>query len=274
MRRLRLLPVALASLLLAGCGGHTHAALSDYLHRVQTAEGGMAGQLQEVTSANQAFARAKKDDPQLARKLATAERTLRTLRERLAAVTAPPQAAHLRALLLELVDGEIGLAREVRQLAAFVPRYSVALRPLQPASAALKTKLAASAKGAAATKALNGAKADALTAYAGTVGSVIETIRPLEPPPAWQPTYEQQFQSLSQLQASALALARAVRANNAQAIPALLHQFDAAAVSNQTVAAQEHEIAAVKAYNGRITRLVRLARAVEKERSRLEKRYR
>ena len=112
------------------------------------------------------------------------------------------------------------------------------------------------------------------TAYAGTVESVMGAVRPLDPPPAWQPTYEQQLSSLSQLQASALALARAVRANNAQAIPALLHRFDAAAVSTQTVAAQKREIAAVKAYNARITRLVKLAGAVEKERSRLEKRYR
>ncbi len=274
MRRLRLFPVALASLLFAGCGGGTHAALTDYLNRVQTAQAGMAGQLQEVTSANQSFARSKKDDPRVARKLVTAERTLSTLRERLAAVTAPPQAAHLRSLLLQLVDGEIGLAREVRELATFVPHYSAALRPLQPASAALKKQLGASAKGTAATKALNAAKADALTVYARTVASVIETVHPLDPPPAWQPTYAQQLASLSQLRGSALALAQAVRANNAQAIPALLHRFDAAAVSNQTVAAQKREIAAVEAYNARITRLVQLARSVEKERTRLEKRYR
>jgi hypothetical protein len=273
VRLLRLLPVALVLVFLAGCGGHTHAALTDYLKRVQVVETGMAAQLQQVTNANQTFARGKKD-PQLSRKLVSSERTLHTLRQRLADVTAPQQAQHLRALLLQLVDGEIELAHEVRQLAAFIPRYRVALQPLQPASAALQKKLAAGAKGTAATKALNAAKADELTTYAGIVGSVLATVRPLDPPPVWQPTYRQQLVALTQLQSSALALATAVRGNDAEAIPRLLQRFDAAAISNQTVAAQKREIAAVKAYNARIQGLVRLARNVETERGRLEKRYR
>jgi hypothetical protein len=260
-------------LLLAGCGGHTHAALRDYLNRVQAVEAGMAAQLQQVTTANQTFARGK-SDPQLSRKLISSERTLRTLRQRLAKLKAPPQAQHLRALLLQLVDGEVELAHEVRQLSAFVPRYRVALQPLQPASAALQKKLAAGAKGTAATNALNAAKADELTTYAGTVGSVLAMVRPLDAPPVWQPTYRQQISALLQLRSSALALARAVRGNDARAIPGLLKRFDAAAISNQTVAAQKREIAAVKAYNGRIQGLVRLARSVEAERGRLEKRYR
>jgi hypothetical protein len=233
----------------------------------------MAGQLQQVTKANQTFARSTKD-PKLSGKLAASERTLRILRQRLAAVKAPPEARHLRALLIQLVDNEIALANEVRHLAAFVPRYRIALTPLQPASAALKTQLAATAKGTAATTALNASKADALAVYARTIGSVMEKVRPLEPPPVWQPTYRQQLSSLAQLQSSALALANAVSANNARAIPSLLQRFDAAATSNQTVAAQKREIAAVTAYNGRINNLVRLARSVEKERRRLEQRYR
>jgi predicted component of type VI protein secretion system len=233
----------------------------------------MAAQLQQVTSANQTFARGK-NDPGLSRKLASSERTMRTLRQRLGKVTAPPQAQHLRTLLLRLVDGEIELAQEVRQLAAFVPRYRVALQPLQPASTALQKKLAAGAKGTAATKALNAAKADQLTAYAGTVASVTAAVRPLDPPPVWQPTYRQQLFALTHLQASALALASAVRRNDATAIPGLLRGFDAAAISTQTVAAQKREIAAVKAYNGRIETLARLARSVATERARLEKRYR
>jgi hypothetical protein len=272
VRLLRLLPVALALVCLAGCGSRTHAALSGYLKRVQAVEVGMAAQLQQVTTANQTFARGKQD-PQLSRKLVSSERTLRTLRQRLANVTAPPQAQHLRALLLQLVDGEIELAHEVRQLAAFIPRYRVALQPLQPASAALQKKLSAGAKGTAATKALNAAKADELTTYARTIGSVMAIVRPLDPPPVWQPTYRQQLFALTQLRSSALALAGAVRGNDAPAIPRLLQRFDAAAISNQTVAAQKRDIAAVKAYNARVQGLVGLARSVEAERGRLEKRY-
>lgn len=271
--RSRLLLLALVALFVAGCGKSTHAALTDYLNRVHDVETGMAGPLQQVTSANQSFAKSQQD-PQLPQRLASSERTLRTLRTRLANVTPPSQARHLRALLLQIVDSEISLAHEVRQLAAFIPRYRIALAPLQPASNALQKKLAARAKGIAATKALNASKAAELELYAATVGAVMGGVGALEPPPVWRPTVEQQLASLTGLRSSALALASAVRANRAQAIPALLQQFDKAAISNQTIAAQKREIAAVKAYNARIDNLLKLGRKVENERRRLEKRYR
>ena len=271
--RLRLLTVALAALVVAGCGKSTHGELADYLNRVHDVETGLAGPLQQVTSVNQAFAKSRKDAQQ-SRELATSERTLRTLRKRLANVTPPPEARHLRALLLQLVDSEVSLAHEVRQLADFVPRYRVALAPLQPASTALQKKLSAGAKGVAATKAVNASKAAQLESYASTVGAVLGGLQGLDPPPVWRPTYEQQLTSLRGLRSSALALASAVRANHAQAIPALLEQFDKAAISNQTIAAQKREIAAVKAYNARIDKLLKLGRKVENERRRLERQYR
>lgn len=271
--RLRLLPLVLAALVVAGCGKSTHGALTDYLNRVHDVETGMAAPLQQVTSANQSFAKSQKD-PQLPRRLASSERTLRTLRTRLANLTAPPEAHRLRALLLQIVDSEISLAHEVRQLAAFVPRYRIALAPLQPASNALQKKLAASAQGVAATMALNASKASQLESYAATVGAVMSGVRALDPPPVWRATYEEQLASLDGLRSSSLALARAVRANQAQAIPPLLRRFDEAAISNQTIAAQKREIAAVKAYNARIDNLLKLGRKAENERRRLEKRYR
>lgn len=270
---MRLLPVALAAVVAAGCGSGTHAALTTYLNRVHDVETGMAAPLQQVTSANQTFAKSQKD-PQLSARLASSERTLRTFRKRLADLTPPPEAGHLRALLLQLVDSEISLAHEVRQFASFVPGYRIALARLQPASTALQKELAARAKGVAATKALNASKATELVSYAATVDEVFVTLQSLDPPPVWRPTYELQLTALAGLRSSALALARAVRANQAQAIPALLQQFDKAAISNQTIAAQKREIAAVKAYNKRIDNLVKLARRIEKERQRLEKRYR
>ena len=273
--RTRLLSVAVVTLVFAaGCGHGPHAQISAYLTRVQGVEKNMAGALQQVSTANQTFARAQKSSRVVPEHdLATSERTLRTLSQRIASVKPPPEAEHLRALLLQLVDQEIELAHEVRQLASFVPRYQTALTPLGPASSRLKTELSATAKGKAATKRLDVAKADELDAYAVTLASVTAAVRTLDPPPVWEPTYAQQLSSLTAMRGSALALAAAIRTNKVAAIAPLLHQFDAAAVSNQSVAAQKHEIAAVKAYDARVNALIRLARRVERERQRLEQRY-
>jgi hypothetical protein len=269
----RLLFVAVVALFFAaGCGSPTHAAISHYLTRVQDVEKSMLGPLQQVSTANQSFARSQQG-PHVAQKLAASEKTLRSLRDRLASVKAPPQAQHLRTLLLQLVDQEVALAHEVRLLAAFVPQYQSALRPLQPAGATLKTKLSATAKGKAATKALDTSKADELGVYAHTLDSVIATIHALDPPAVWRPTYTQQLASLTQMRVSAIALAAAVHANNATAIPNLLQKFDAAAVSNQSFPAQKRAIAAVKAYDARINALGRLAQRVQSERLRLERRF-
>jgi hypothetical protein len=271
--RVRLVTVALIALFVASaCGTGTHTRIANYLDSVQREEQLTGGPLQQVSNANRDFARSK-NSAKLDHELATSERTLHDLRQRLAALEAPPQATRLRALILQLVDREIGLAREVRQLAAVVPRYQAALRPVQQASAKLQTKLSATGKGAAAVKAIDAAKADELTAYAGTLESVLAAVRPLRPPPVWAPTYTQQVASLRELRSSALALAGAIRANDTAAIPPLLHDFDAAAVSNQSVAAQKRAIGAVTAYNARISALSRLARAVEHERKRLEQKY-
>jgi hypothetical protein len=269
----RFLSVAAVTLFFAtGCGNATHSAIAHYLTRVQDVEKSMAGPLQQVSTANQSFARSQQD-PQVEGELAASERTLRSLRARLASVKPPPQAQHLRTLLLQLVYQEVALAQEVRLLAAFVPQYQAALHPLQPAGATLKAKLSATAKGTAATKALDTAKADELRVYAHTLDSVIATIHTLDPPAVWRPTYTQQLASLTQMRMSARALAAAVHANNATAIPTLLQKFDAAAVSNQGFPAQKRAIAAVKAYDGRINALGRLGQRVQSERLRLERRF-
>jgi hypothetical protein len=271
--RARLLTVALIALLLAtACGTGTHTKISRYLDSVQHEEQLTAGPLQQVSIANRDFARSK-NSAKLDRELATSERTLRDLRKKLAALEAPAEATRLRALILRLLEREIALAREVRDLAAFAPRYQAALRAVPQASTKLQATLSATGKGAAAVKTLDAEKAAALTAYAGTLASVLATVRPLRPPPVWEPTYAQQVSALEKLRKSALALAGAIRANDTKSIPQRLHDFDAAAVSNQSLAAQKRAIDAVNAYNARIGELSRLARAVEHERTRLEKQY-
>lgn len=272
--RTRLVIVALAALLVAtGCGGRSkHKAVVDYITRVDDVEQGMAGPLQQVTRANQSFAR-KQTNPKAGVQLQASERTMQRLRTRLAKITPPPEAQHLHVLLLRLVDHEVALTHQMRLLSGFVGPYQSALKPMQDASTTLKKQLAAKATGAAATKALDERKADELTAFSHTVDGVIVNVRALSPPAVWKPAWSDQLVSLVQLRSSALELAAAIHANDAPSIAPLLERFDRAAVANQTIASQKREIAAVKAYNAQLRELVQLAKNIQLERARLQRTY-
>lgn len=269
----RLVIVAVATAVLAaGCGHSHHAAIADYITRVNDVEQGMAGPLQQVTRVNQSFAKSQ-SNPKVQVELAISERTLERLELRLRKIVPPPQAARMQKLLLELVRREVALMRETRQFAAFVGRYQHALLPLQPASTRLKAKLAERAKGTAETKALDREKAAELVSYAATVSRVITALRPLTPPPVWHSTYTAEFSALTRMRSAALGLAQAIGANDSKAVPPLLERFDRAALANATTSAQKRVIADVKAYDGRIRALSKLARRVNLERARLEKKY-
>jgi hypothetical protein len=272
-RRHALLALALVAVL-AGCGGGSskHAAVRDYITRVDQVEQGMAGPIGQVTQVNRDFARSQ-TSAGMHKKLVKSESTMRTLRKRLATLVAPPEAKRLQSLLLQLVNREVELTHETVQLGVFVPRYQAALKPLVAADAGLKKELGATAKGAAATKKLDAEKADELDAYARAASSVIGVVEKLVPPPVWKPPYDSQLGALRGLRSTATALGQAIRTNDSAALPELLQRFDAAAVANESVAAQKRQIAAVKAYDARIRQITSLAGKVQLERARLQKTY-
>jgi hypothetical protein len=273
-RALAVVAVA-AALVAAGCGGGNSkkAAITDYVDRVNAVEQQLAKPFAAVTKANQSFARAKTRDPQLEKQLAKSERTMRTLSRRLAAIEAPTEVTHLRALLLELVNRQLTLTREVHQLYEFVPAFQADLKPLAAANATLSNELHKTATTGAATTALDAEKAAALETYAGILDGVIVKLRRLDPPPVWQPGYTVQLTSLDHLRSTARALADAIRANRAAALPPLLERFDRAAVAGRSTPAQKAQRAAVLAYNGRISSLVKLTRRIGAEQVRLQKAY-
>ncbi len=271
--RVCIVAAIVAVLLLAGCGGSSkRAAISSYITRVDNVERGMAVRLADVTNANRAFAKSQ-TTPKVAVKLAASERTLRTLQKRLSNVAAPPEAKRLRTLLLALVGHEVALSQELSSLSTFLPRFEAALSPLATADNRLKKQLGATAKGTAATKSLDEQKVAELEQYGTTVGAVIDEVKPLQPPSVWVPGYTAQLASLEQLQSSALALAGAMRRNDAASLPTLIQRFDAAAVSNQAVGVQKQQIAAVNAYDAQIKAIVALARQVQREQGRLQRLY-
>jgi hypothetical protein len=266
-----LLLVAAGLLLVAGCGGTSQRQqVVNYLQQVDAAQNTLAGALHQVSVANEAFAKGG-SLPTAGPQLVQAGQTLVRLRGQLAAIRAPEDAKHLRALLLELLDREIGLSQELRMLSIFLPRFDADLRPLVHADLALKDKLGKTASGTAASKALDAVKAEALASYAAQVAGVSARLRTLKPPAVWTPAYTSQLSELAQLDQSASLLGVAINGGDAAAVPALLRRFDGAAVADQSLADQRAQIAAVDAYDRKVRSLTTIGDAIEKERTRLQR---
>jgi hypothetical protein len=252
------------ALLLAGCGGGSSAsrsAVSTYLTHVGKVETSLASSLNTVSNANRAFAKSP-DGAKARQQVARSQAALERLRRRLAALKPPPEAKHLHALLLQLVDREYDLAGEVAALADFLPRYREALAPLSPASRRLAAELAGKKTPAA-------DKAAALQRYAATVEAVEASVRVLHPPPVSASAWRQETAMLAAVRRSGDALAAGLLDPHVKDLPKLLHDFDVASAANRTVAAQQAQIAAVKAYNGRVARLTRIAVAIQHEQARV-----
>jgi hypothetical protein len=271
---LRVAVAALAvALLVTACGGGPsaeHKAVANYLGLVNSTENKLAGSLKAVTKANQDFAR-KQASPKVEAELVQSEQTMQKMQRELAAITPPPQAKHVHAMLLELVQREVALTHEVYLLSIFLPRYNADLQPMGAADSSLETELGRSAKGKAAAKALDAQKAEALTSYASIADGVVVRLRALDPPAVWRPAYEGQVSALVQVRNSGIALAQAIEANRAAAIPSLLRRFDSAALADQSLAIQKRQIAAVNAYDRKVNSLIDLARGIERERNRLQR---
>jgi hypothetical protein len=192
------------------------------------------------------------------------------LRARPAALSTPPAAQHLRTLLLKLTDEQAAMTRELADLVDFLPRFSLALGWLGPATRRLEVALSQrSASGAAAVAAVFAAKAAALRQFQASVNGTLAKLRRLRPPAVSKPTDDAQVASLKGMGSSAGALATALAAGGSASVQPLLLQFDRAATSTQSVGVQKAEIAAARAYDRRSATLTQLSQAVTEERLRL-----
>jgi hypothetical protein len=192
------------------------------------------------------------------------------LRKRLAAIRAPATARQLRSLLLQIIDGQARLTRELAQLVVFLPRYNVAVRPLTPATLRLSAALSRrTASGPAAVGAVYASKAAALRRFQAEVNAILSQLHKLRPPPVSKPDYSGQVSSLNGMSSTAGQLADALAGGPEGNVQGLLVKFDRAATGNRTVAAQKARIAAIRAYDGEIQKLATLSQAAERERLRL-----
>jgi hypothetical protein len=267
---------------IGGCGGGAPSQrdqVAGYIQQVDKIESELAAPLRTVTQASGRFTHTQPSAAGAGTALAGVERELvaalgqiRGLRDRLAALKAPSPARRLRELLLEVAGREAAMTREVAMMVTYLPRFSAGLVPLAPASKRLSAALSQtqpSAYGAAGVSQVFAAKAAALGVFGAQLQSVENQLRGLHPPPVSMPGYTAQVTTLQQMRASAGRLATALAAQDRARIPALLHDFDVAAVANRSVAAQQAQIAAVRAYDARARQLDQLAIHVQAERARL-----
>jgi hypothetical protein len=252
-----------AVLVLCGCG-NSHAQrheVADYVNAVNGIEVAMKAPLLDVARTNAKFS--TKNIARTQRRATHSRVVLERLQKRLVALRAPAPATKLHARLIALIDGEVAMAREVEQLASFLPGLDRALAPVP----AIQKRLNASLKGSKSRR----AQAASLDAYAGALAGPIDALVALDPPPVSLPVRDSELRTLDRLQATARAIATALRRHRDARLPALERRFAVAATSSSSTAAQEARIAAVKAYNARVRRLSRLAVSVARERAYLAK---
>ena len=272
--------------------GHSTSAKDDpvagYVGAVDALQQRLRVPLTQVQSAYARYARTGKS-PTVA-ELAGTERTLKLVDRRLAALPAPPAAARLRTLLLDLLRRETSLAAELDGLARFTPRFHAVALTAERANSTLVQKVArvatpkpravrgtlaqiakAKAAFAEADTAAAAAQADALDGYGRTLGRLVTRLRALRPPPLMAPAYRAELRTLRATQAAGAALAHELRKRNRTRVPALSRRLAEAARLSASVPAQRSEVAAVKAYDARVRAVSADLSRISAEVSRLQR---
>jgi hypothetical protein len=204
------------------------------------------------------------------RRLAQAELQIRTVSGRLRALVAPPPAAHLKGLLIALIDRQAELTTQTRRLIAFIPGFTRSLVPLGPAVVALERVLTVNqASGATAVNLVYARKAAALRTFGRTLDRILASLAQLRPPASSRPTYLAERHSLRRMHASAATLAADLAGGHTAGLTAVLRSFDRAAVLPGSRSAQAAEDLAIRAYNRRVDELGTLVTAADRERLRL-----
>jgi hypothetical protein len=281
----RTLAAVLLVAAVAGCGAQqSHSQrtqVAAYLKKVNRIEAALVKPLKIVTVTSGKFAQEERSGGSLTNLVYTANELsllkaaseIEVQRGRLASTRPPVTARHLRSLLLRIMDGEVGLTREIARLVVFLPHYSATLAPLAPATRRLDAALAQrSGAGQANVTAAYATKAAALRAFQSELDRILSQLHKLQSPAVTKPQYDGQVHSLQGMSLAAGRLATALQSGTQGDVQQLLLEFDRAAISNKTAAADRAQIAAVRAYDGETARLARLTAAAEEERLRLAER--
>lgn len=276
---------------LAACGAAhdpTRSQIATYLAAVNRIERQLAGPLatvdvvdRQVTAAaggHRAAAAASAGHLTPAteeRRLQQAAVEIAAVAGRLRALAAPAPAAHLKALLVGLVERQADLTVQTRRLVVFIPGFGRSLAPLGPAVTALERVLSVNqASGAGAVALVYAQKSAALRTFAQRLTGILAALARLNPPRSSQPTYVAELGSLRRMRTAASTLAGDLGSGHTQTVAGVLRSFDRAAALPGSRRAQTAERAAVKAYDRSVGELGTLVAAANRERLRLAQRYR
>lgn len=217
------------------------AAVAGYIAEINMTQQVLAAQLERVREAYAELRLTTRADPRRSARVEAAVATLVDLRARIASLAAPAEARRLRAALLGLVDVQLGLAREVAGMAAYLPAQGTANRRLTAASRRLLGRIRAASTAAA--------QQDALARYRQVLEQAAATLRRTPAPQVLAPVRTGELARLERLAGLVDRLDEALENGDPAEIDLLFRRFLQASTDTGTTPARRR---AVVAFNRRI----------------------
>jgi hypothetical protein len=232
--------------------------VNDYIAEVNDVERQLSIEISRVNQAYRQFG-GKTPLGTLVPKLREAERTISALRDRVAALDPPADAAALHRAFLRLLDEDERVAHEVTGMAVYLELLQRETRPIEPAALALRKRLT-NAK-------TSEDQVAAFATYADAVDVVRVRLEQLEPPSALSPSHRAFLQRLKTTASLTRQLEAAARRRDNATAAYLVQRLRL--LARPTPASRRAEIAAIKAYNERIKVVEDRARDVAREQQRI-----
>lgn len=235
------------------------AAVAAYIARVNTTQQTLIVELEQVSRAYRELRFRDRPDPAQVARVDKAQRTLRRLYERLAALPAPAEARTLRRLLLRLVDLQAGLAEEVAGMARFIPFQAAENRKLAAATKRLRGALGAATTGPEQRR--------AFAAYDEALRASVERLEAASAPAVLEPSRTGEIERLGRLADLSRKLGAALEAQRAAEVDRLFPRFVQVSASIGTTRAERD---AVVGFNRRLGEVTDQRQAVVAERARID----
>ena len=213
-----------------------------------------------LVEVNRSYRRFREDPASVdGAELEEAQRSLREVRGRVAAVPAPAIAADLRRAVLRSLDGQVDFAGEVALLAAYLPVAAEVAADLGEATSRLRRDVN--------TAKTVPAQSAAFDAYAVRAAALARRLRAVEPPSSFADSRDGEADRVGELGSSAASVADGLRKGRPTEINRSLDRFGAAATSTRVA---EERRQAVLLYGRRLRELARLQLLADRERQELE----
>lgn len=232
--------------------------VNDYIAQANDVQRQLAGEISRVNQAYRKFG-GKTPLSQLIPQLRDAERTIVTLRNRVAALEAPQDAQRLHGAFLALLDEDLRAAREVTAMAVYLQRLQTEARPIGPAAARLGKRLSRAQT--------SEDQVAAFAAYAADVDAVRRRVAKVHAPRPLAPSHAAFVKRLAATSSLTRQLRAAAGRRDAATASSLIARLRV--LARPTPATRRAEIAALKAYNERLKRVDERVRALSREQRRL-----